>query len=261
VLEESNIVADVVVGASIGALFGAAYAAGWNADRISRLTDVAPTRAVAEFYLNRLRIDRSTYIGSLMLQLGTDTQIEDLPRSFACMALDLSTGRVVPLRSGPLLRSVEASIALPGIARPVSIGSSTYIDGGLRGPIPAAQARTMGAQFVIRVELIGGHPLRSTARRRYRSAFMGALTGRHRLPTASDDLNLAAGHSDGADAMEAPADLTIAPEFYGLFCNSPLGVRFCVRQGVIAAGRAIGSIAHRPGTDVSAPVASDIVGA
>lgn len=153
VLERAGISADIVVGASIGAIFGAAYAAGWPSEKICSMVSSAPRWAVASFYANRLRVDRSTFIGSMLCDLGDSTLIEDLPRSFACIALNCQTNKVVALRTGPLLRAVQASVALPIVAERVVIGDAQHRDAGMRAGIPSGVARRMGADVVIRVEL------------------------------------------------------------------------------------------------------------
>lgn len=232
VMERAGISADIVVGASIGSIFGAAYAAGWRADELRRLTDLAPRRTVAEFYLHRLRIDRKTYIGSVLSELGAATRIEDLPRKFACMALDCGTGKVVALTSGPLLQAVEASIALPGVARPVVIEDRTYLDGGLRGPISADVARRLGASHIIRVELIGPSPVRMALRRALRLRPSDLLTRARRLdPDRERPANL-------LGSVFTEADIKVAPEFFGWLCNAPLGIGFCAKRGTIAAANA-----------------------
>ncbi len=235
VLESAGIQPGIVVGASIGSLFGAAYAAEWPVERIERITYGAPRGAVAEFYKHRLRIDSSTYIGRILCELGADTRIEHLPRRYACMAIDCATGRPVALTRGPLLASLEASIALPGIARPVTLESGTYVDGGLRGPVPASVARDLGAEWVLHVELTALGRRRAEWRQAGR-AMLTRLAARRlgppaaAIPTKSDrDHTRPTSHAD--------ADFIIVPDFYGLFCNSPVGVRFCARRGEIAARR------------------------
>jgi predicted acylesterase/phospholipase RssA len=259
VLEEFGYEADVVVGASIGSLFGAAYAAGWDSARIKAMTEMAPGRAVAELYLNRLRLDNSTYIGRLACELGENTQIEDLPRSFTCMALDCATGQVVALRKGPLLRSIEASIALPGFAKPVTIGSATYIDGGLRGPVPAIVAREAGAEFVIRIELSGMHAVRAKLRRRYSSLVAGLLSRSLRSSDYPHFLEKSAKTHELLRQEGMDADLVIVPEFYGLFCNSPVGIRFCARQGERATRRRLAALSMPGRGPASAAGTSEVV--
>ena len=227
VLERAGIGADIVVGASIGAIFGAAYAAGWSAERICSLVSGAPRRAVFDFYANRLRIDRSTFVGSMLCELGESTRIEDLPRSFACVALNCHSNEVVALRSGPLLQAVQASVALPLIADRVIIDGAHYRDAGTRAGIPTGVARDMGADIVVRVELSRLARLRSS------------------LPLLNRSGNEAKAGTNGSipsQFSDVEADVVIQPEFFGLFANSPVGSKFCLTRGMLATERMLEAI-------------------
>ena len=245
VLDQIGLDANVVVGSSIGSIFGCAFAAGWRSHDLRRLTDAAPRRAVAEFYLNRLRIDRKTYIGSLLCELGENTQIEDLPKRFAAMVLDKETGQAVPITRGPLLQAVEASIALPGFAKPVRIGDRLYIDGGLRGAIPSSVAYDLGADHILRVELVGSNVIRQGIRRFAKSPLSKALSKKSDSRIIPEVPSVNPGH---------PPEVVIFPKFYGLFCNSPLGVAFCVRRGQIAAQHVLATATVESGSAVGRAV-------
>jgi NTE family protein len=240
VLEQMGIRPDIVVGSSIGSIYGAACAAAWDIPRIHNLTEKAPRKSVAEFYLNRLRIDDRTYIGALLSELGRDVRIEDLPIRFAAMAINRNTGRQEALTSGLLLQAVEASIALPGIAQPVQIGAATYVDGGLRGGIPSQVAYDLGADSIIRVELVGAqHPVRLWCRRVTRSKLIDFLVDRVPADVSTPVVEQA--------RLRRP-ELVIRPQFSGLFCNAPIGIQFCARRGRAAALAAFGlSETRRPG--------------
>ncbi len=229
-LQEYDIKPDIVVGASIGALFGAAYAAGWDADRIASMVLDAPRNATAKLYANRLRIDRKTYIGRILSELGTDTQIEDLPKRFVCMAVRKDDRALVALTTGPLLRSLQASIALPWIATPVSLDGRDYIDGGVQGPIPSIVARDLGAASILRVELLS-RAIWRTKLRRYRSALFlrGSGPSSSGAPIVGDPL---------VEKHSSIGETIITPTFSGLSCNSPLGAKFCFRRGWEAAAGA-----------------------
>ncbi|MFN8541895.1 MAG: patatin-like phospholipase family protein [Thermomicrobiales bacterium] len=56
---------------------------------------------------------------------------EDLPIPFAISAADLTEGREIVLRRGPLWQAVLASAAIPAIYPPVQIGPHWLVDGGL----------------------------------------------------------------------------------------------------------------------------------
>ena len=76
-----------------------------------------------------------------------------LPRSFACVAADLVTGREVVLRSGRLAESIRASMAIPGVFYPIYKGNQVLVDGGVVNNYPVNVARQMGADIVIGVEV------------------------------------------------------------------------------------------------------------
>jgi NTE family protein len=153
-IEGAGISPDIVCGTSIGALVGAVYAAGrldWLHDWVQRLT-------------------WQSVVGMLDLKLGgglieggklaaffrsgfDDRGIERLPKSFGCIATELSSGREVWLRDGSVIESVRASMALPGLFTPAQQGGRLLVDGGLVNPVPVSLCRAMGADVVIAVDL------------------------------------------------------------------------------------------------------------
>src|SRR5919202_2418040 len=80
-------------------------------------------------------------------------RIEDLPIPFAASAADLTDGREIVLRHGPLWRAVLATAAIPGIYPPVQIGRHWLVDGGVVNPVPVSTAQLLGADLVIAVDL------------------------------------------------------------------------------------------------------------
>ena len=57
------------------------------------------------------------------------------------------------LRRGDTGTAVRASSAVPGVFVPVPIAGREYVDGGLVAPVPVRQARQMGAELVIAVDI------------------------------------------------------------------------------------------------------------
>ena len=48
---------------------------------------------------------------------------------------------------------VRASSAVPGVFTPVAISGHEYVDGGLVAPVPVSQARAMGVEVVLVVDI------------------------------------------------------------------------------------------------------------
>jgi hypothetical protein len=76
------------------------------------------------------------------------------PRRFRSMAADLDTGELVALRSGDLALAVRASMAAAGFFPPVVIDGRRLFDGGIADYLPVQEARSLGAERVIAVDVI-----------------------------------------------------------------------------------------------------------
>ena len=82
-----------------------------------------------------------------------EMDFNDLPIPFACVATDMITGKEVVLRNGSISTAMRASMAIPGVFSPVTIGDMVLVDGGLVNNFPADVLRDMGADIIIGVEV------------------------------------------------------------------------------------------------------------
>lgn len=82
-----------------------------------------------------------------------EMDFNNLPIPFACVATNIATGEEVVLRSGSVPTAMRASMAIPGVFSPVSIGDMVLVDGGLANNFPADVLRDMGADIIIGVEV------------------------------------------------------------------------------------------------------------
>lgn len=73
----------------------------------------------------------------------------DLKIPFACVALDLISGREVILKEGKLREAIYASSAMPGIFPPFSKDDMLLVDGGVISNAPIEVAKGMGAQVIL----------------------------------------------------------------------------------------------------------------
>ncbi|MCE4224804.1 NTE family protein rssA [Methylobacterium sp. C25] len=154
-LEDAGISPEVVAGCSIGAVVGGAYAAG-KLDKLKGFATSLTKRSVMG--LADLKLTGSGLIGGerlarrLVDELGGQ-RIEALPVAFACVATELGTGHEVWLTNGPLVESIRASYAIPGLFPPISLDTRLLMDGTLVNPVPVRLARELGADVVICVNL------------------------------------------------------------------------------------------------------------
>lgn len=149
---------DLVVGTSIGALIGAMIAADvFEAfdQEIAALTPVKLAKFFTEMHLPQAGLLSGKPIVEWLEQshlLGKHT-FADLKIPFAAVATDLHRERSVLLQEGHVAQAVRASISIPGIFDPVVRDSAVLVDGGLTSPVPVAEARKLGADVVIAVDI------------------------------------------------------------------------------------------------------------
>src|SRR3954463_12302699 len=153
-LVEEGIRPVIVCGASIGALVGAVYAEG-RLDEFEAWVRSLSWKAVISL------LDpgwRGGLLSGLKLFDNLNGRFiqrsfEELELPFGVVATDLWTGREVWLREGKIIDAVRASIAMPGLFKPVWREDRFLIDGAVVNPVPVSLARAMGADIVIAVDL------------------------------------------------------------------------------------------------------------
>jgi NTE family protein len=187
VLHELRIPVDVVTGTSMGSAVGGLYASGMTPAEMEWLLgsidwedilDDRPSRDRLSFrrkqddVLNYVNLEMGLTkrgiafpsgliagqkLGFLLksLTLGTvgAASFDDLPIPFRCVATDIATGEKVVLSDGSLAEAIRASMSIPGVFSPVPRGSRLLVDGGLVENLPVAEARDLGADIVIAVDV------------------------------------------------------------------------------------------------------------
>lgn len=249
VLEEAGVRPTLVVGTSVGAMFGLAFAAGVGSDRVAEVIGRSSPLDIARFYFaGRLRTDRRNPIARLLHEAGDGKTFDDLALPFAVLATDFETGAPTVFTAGPVLRAVEASIALPLVARPVPIGGRWYVDGGLFDTAPVGVARALGAKRVITVCLGYNYTAPHFLRRRpWTRPLLERLGGSGPVRTAGVGAQLRFGCRLYSASFNPPlpagdADVAIWPEFGRVGPNSMVGARFCYEQGMKATRAALPAI-------------------
>jgi NTE family protein len=159
VLVQNGIPIDIVTGCSMGALVGGAFAAGIDTKTLVEITDHISTRAIFDFSLRNFA-HGGLMKGDSAMKLyrnlvGEDKLIEDCDKKFAAIATDLVTGNLHVFDSGCLLHATRASMAIPGVFTPVIDGQMVLVDGNVLKRVPIQEARDLGADIVIAVDVLG----------------------------------------------------------------------------------------------------------
>ena len=170
-LDEMGIRPVAIAGTSIGALLGAPYAAGMSGkdirkhvmalahDRSGLFRKLLAVRSggigslIASGFRGATLIDAEKFCAQFLPDLLPET-FEQLPVRLTVIASDLYARREAAIASGPLLPAIAASMAIPGMSRPVIVDGRVMVDGGATNPLPFDRVRPH-ADIVIAVDVAG----------------------------------------------------------------------------------------------------------
>ena len=187
VLEEEGIRPDLITGTSMGSLVGGLYACGYSADDIERIVlgirwDELMTNKVG---LDKIAIEEKRYYGRWLAELPWDhgpklpsglirgqkimelirlhtlpfhgtEDFRELPIPFACIATDVGAGEALVQDRGFLPDAMRSSMSIPTFFAPMFTDSLLLVDGGEIRNFPVSDARAMGADLVIGVDVGDG---------------------------------------------------------------------------------------------------------
>ncbi|MCC5881097.1 MAG: patatin-like phospholipase family protein [Halomonas sp.] len=155
VLEARGYEIAAISGCSMGAVIAGVYASGKldaYRDWVCEL-DYFDVLKLVDVTWSPMGAMRASKVMSKLEELIGDIRIEELPIPVTTVATDLIRQREVWFQSGPLLRAIRASIAIPGVITPVHIGDSTLVDGGLLNPLPITPTVSSHADMMLAVNV------------------------------------------------------------------------------------------------------------
>ena len=171
-LDELGVRPSRIAGTSIGALIGSAWAGGMSGkeirsyvttklhDRTQILKGLMQARAgsLADFFrgqmANPVLLDAEKVL-ALFWPPGLAERFEDMTIPLDVIATDFYGRRQKLFNSGNVQPAVSASMAIPGVFRPVSIGGRAFVDGGIVNPLPYNHLIAADT-FVIACDVTGG---------------------------------------------------------------------------------------------------------
>jgi NTE family protein len=196
-LEKMGVPIDVVTGTSMGAVLGGFYAIGYTPQQLREISAsqdwstllgdrsdrqmlvpdrrVVGSRTVVSFPVRggRVTLPSGVVRGDAIMRLleratwraQAVRDFTELPLPFAAVATDVETGEAVVLSTGVLAHAMRASMAITGVIQPIRLNGRLLMDGAVARNLPAQDARSLGADFLICSDVSGpllkGDDLRS----------------------------------------------------------------------------------------------------
>jgi len=186
ILEKTCLHINIITGSSAGALVGAMYAQSASIEKTeSRIRKLLQTDFLKrhqldlmvphkekehrkilerigyfikqEFVLTRsftkMSFFNSNIFDEALSFLIDDTDIAETKIPFGAVAVDYLSGDRILITKGSIRKAVAASCSIPGIFPPVSMNGRLLIDGSVISRVPINEAREMGANFIIGVDV------------------------------------------------------------------------------------------------------------
>ena len=152
-LEQAGIVPDIVTGSSSGAVVAALYASGRRAVEMEEIALAVEKGDLVDFVLFGKGWVKGEALQEFVNRMVDGKPIERLAKSFAVVATEAKSGRMIVFNRGDTGLAVRASASVPNLFVPPVINGEEYVDGGLSSPVPVKLARAMGADIVIAVDV------------------------------------------------------------------------------------------------------------
>lgn len=155
VLQREHIPIDMVVGASVGSFIGALYADRADAEWVKKIMMAASFFDFVDFSV--MPPLRAPITGNRLQHFLNNHMrakwFKDLKIPLVTVSSDLVDGNPFIIASGPIPPAVNASAALPGVARPVYIYGHILVDGAMVGPVPTKIAKLYHPKLIIAVNI------------------------------------------------------------------------------------------------------------
>lgn len=152
-LADEGIPIDIVTGTSIGSVVGGMIAYGLTYQEGAKIMNGLKWGQIVRPTIPLKSIVQNGPLVQLVRNTLGDVNIEDLKLPYAAVASELATGEAHIMKSGSLAHAISASTAIPAVMRPVNYQGKILVDGAVVHPVPAALARSMGADIVLAVNI------------------------------------------------------------------------------------------------------------
>jgi NTE family protein len=167
VLEKYGITPSFVAGTSMGSLIGGLYASGVTTGEMEEESSNLKVNQIADIKVFSMFI-RGIFGGkklsSLIEKYSKSAMIEDFKIPYRAVSVDLISGKQHIFKKGKISDAVRCSCSVPGFFEPFPMGKKMLVDGGLVNNVPYDVVKSMGADFVIAVDVVGDYSVQVPSR-------------------------------------------------------------------------------------------------
>lgn len=180
-----------------------------RSDRHGGVNPFIRTNPMRDYTVPVKGLTRGRRIPSLLRRAYGERLVEELPKEFRCVSVDLLGRRTVVHRRGPVADVVGCSLRLPGIFPPYVYDGTLHVDGGVLDNLPVSTlAGTEGPLVGIAIGF-GGDATTASATE---------FAGPPRIPGIAETLirTMTMGSGLAAASTLAQADIVIRPSTRGV---------------------------------------------
>jgi NTE family protein len=164
-LEKAGYEIHSVVGTSMGALVGGMYAMGELESFKNWMTSLDKMKVfnLVDFTISSHGLVKGDKVFSRMQELIPDQDIENFPKYFAALSVDLIKRDEVKFEKGSFYTAARASMAIPNVMKPVKTKNQILVDGGVMNNLPMLHAHRIEGDLLVAVDVGANVPVISTA--------------------------------------------------------------------------------------------------
>ena len=209
-LEAAGVTVDRLAGTEFGAVIAALAASGLDAADVDAQVYEYFIRhnPMSDYTVPIKGLVRGRRAQALLRQAFGDRLVEELPKQFRCVSVDLLSRRAVVHRRGPLVDVVGCSLRLPGLFPPYVYDGGLHVEGGVLENLPVSTlAGPEGPLIAVSIGFAGDAHGSSTR-----------PEGSPIVPSISETLlrTMTIGSQMAADAALAQANVVIRPDTHAV---------------------------------------------
>lgn len=154
-LLEHNVPIDMIGGTSAGAIMSGCYAFFQDVDLVKKnvrrfMVDQNPLN---DFTFPFISVARGRKYSNALEEVFRGVRLEDLILPAFSIACNLTNSTETVMNSGLVWTALRATSSLPGIAPPLFMDGSLYVDGGLLNNLPVDAMQNLGAGKTIAIDV------------------------------------------------------------------------------------------------------------